>query len=302
MSVLRPIAGKVKQKLFEKLRNIIVRINGHYKKVEDINISPVFVLGSNRSGTSLVSSILGQHPQLEGVFGPSTEPSLRGKDDKHIMAYCTSHHVWNSMNPRGNWHQKDEGVLWGHPKHISWYYRDKPVNDREALFLANSLKIQTKTNKIPLVNSHLNMFKVGLITEIFPSAKFILIIRDCQDHIRSCSHKWTKQKIDIEFPKIGLHWLTLNTACIYDLKKYAPKNFVILDYASLFQDQKKTNNYFNDKCEQIGLSNFEYNLDIISTKHRYLGEKNITPFQFEFFFGGIDSLLSFEKTITNDLP
>ena len=38
MSVLRPIAGKVKQKLFEKLRNILVRINGHYKKVEDINI------------------------------------------------------------------------------------------------------------------------------------------------------------------------------------------------------------------------------------------------------------------------
>ena len=76
MSVLRPIAGKVKQKLFEKLRNIIVRINGHYKKVEDINISPVFVLGSNRSGTSLVSSILGQHPQLEGIFGPFTESSL----------------------------------------------------------------------------------------------------------------------------------------------------------------------------------------------------------------------------------
>ena len=152
------------------------------------------------------------------------------------------------------------------------------------------------------MNSHLNMFKVGLITEIFPSAKFILIIRDCQDHIRSCSHKWTKQKIDIEFPKIGLHWLTLNTACIYDLKKYAPKDFVILDYASLFQDQEITNNYFNDMCEQIGLSNFEYNLDIVNTKNRFLGEEHISTLQLDKFFGGIDSLLSFEKTITKDYP
>ena len=37
MSVLRPISGKVKRKIFEKLRNIIVSINGHYKKVEDLN-------------------------------------------------------------------------------------------------------------------------------------------------------------------------------------------------------------------------------------------------------------------------
>jgi hypothetical protein len=206
------------------------------------------------------------------------------------------------MAPSRNWYKKDEGVLWGHPKHISRYYRDKPVNEREALYLANTLKIMTKTNKIPLVNSHFNMFKVGLIKKIFPYAKFVLIIRDYQDHIRSCSHKWTNQKIDIEFPKIGLHWLTLNTACIYDLKKYAPKDFVILDYASLFQDQEITNNYFNDKCEQIGLSNFEYNLDIVSAKNRFLGEEHISALQLDKFFGGIDSLLSFEKKITNNLP
>ena len=87
------------------------------------------------------------------------------------------------MNPSGNWNQKAEGVLCGHPKHISRYYRDKPVNDREALILANSLKRQTKTNKIPLLNSHPKIFKVGLITKIFPSAKFIFIIRDFQDYI-----------------------------------------------------------------------------------------------------------------------
>ena len=144
------------------------------------------------------------------------------------------------------------------------------------------------------------MFKIGLITKIIPNPKFVLIIRDYQDHIRSCSHKWTKQKIDIEFPKIGLHWLTLNSTCIYDLKKYAPDNFNIPDYSSLFHDHETVNSMLNEKLKLLGLEKFDYNLDIISTKHRYL-EEHSTHLQYDDFFGGIDSLLSFERTLTDDL-
>ena len=199
-----------------------------------------------------------------------------------------------------DWAEKDEGVLWGHPKHISRFYRDKPQNVKESLLLANALKFYCRTDNTPLVNSHFNMFRIGLITKIFPNAKFILIIRDYKDHLRSCTHKWAKQNINIEFPKIGLHWLTLNSCCIYDLKKYAEQNFIVLDYSSLFHDHKTVNNMLKDKLEKIGLGQFDFDLNIISTKHRYLGKEHITHTLYKDFFGCIDPLLSFERTLTDD--
>lgn len=300
MSKLRLLASIVKQCVFQKIRKINYGIYGYYKRVEDVDISPLFVLGSNRSGTSLISSLLAQHHQLEGIFGKSNTPKL--KIDNHILAYCTSHHVWDFFNPLGNWGQKDEGALWGHPKHISRYYRDNPIDKQESLLLANLLRSYMKTEKTPLVNSHFNMLKIGLLAKVFPNAKFVLIIRDYQDYIRSCSQKWTKQDIDIEFPKIGLHWLTLNSCCIYDLKKYAPENFTILDYSTLFHDHKTVNNMLNEKLETIGLGEFDYDLGIVNAKHRYLGEEHITYLQYEDFFGCIDPLLSFERILTDDSP
>ena len=108
MRALSQVPGKVKLKIFKKFRYIKNVIYGHYKKVEDIDISPIFILGSNRSGTSLISSILGQHPQLEGIFEGSTEPLLQVKHDDHTSAYCMSHHVWSSMSHSGgeNWFRK----------------------------------------------------------------------------------------------------------------------------------------------------------------------------------------------------
>ena len=271
----------------------------YFNKIEDINMSPVFILGGNRSGTSLISSIISQNPEVEGVFQDNNVPLL--SENKHVLAYCTSHHVWKHLAPLSDdWFNQNEGVLWGHPKHISKYYRDAPKSEKELLLLGNALQFYRKTNRIPLVNSHFNMFRIGLITKIFPNAKFILIIRDYQDHMRSCTHKWQKQNINIDFPKIGLHWFTLNSCCIYDLKKYAGGNFFILDYSLLFQHNKKVNEILNKKLQTIGLGKFDYDLSVVDKKHRYLGEEHITHLRYEDFFGCIDPLLSFEKTLTDD--
>jgi hypothetical protein len=50
MSILRPIGVEINRLVIEKLKKIKIEINGYYKKVEDVNLSPIFVLGSNRSG------------------------------------------------------------------------------------------------------------------------------------------------------------------------------------------------------------------------------------------------------------
>ena len=274
----------------------------YFKRVKDIDLSPVFILGGNRSGTSLIAAIVGQNPHLEGIFYVNNMLPIRStKNANHVESYCTSHQVWKFMDPDGiNWAQENEGVLWGHPKHISKYYRDAPKSEKELLLLGNALQFYRKTNRIPLVNSHFNMFRIGLITKIFPNAKFILIIRDYQDHIRSCTHKWSKQNINIEFPKIGLHWFTLNSCCIYDLKKYAIGNFILIDYSSLFYNHEKVNDMLNEKLETLGLEKFDYDLNVIDTKHRHLGKEHITHLLYEDFFGCIDPLISFEKTLTED--
>jgi hypothetical protein len=56
----------------------------------------------------------------------------------------------------------------------------------------------------------------------------------------------------------------------------------------------------NEKLETIGLGEFNYDLNVVDTKHRYLGEEHITHLRYEDFFGCIDPLLSFEKTLTDD--
>ena len=58
----------------------------------------------------------------------------------------------------------------------------------------------------------------------------------------------------------------------------------------------------NEKFETIGLGKFDYDLNIVSAKHRFLGDEHITYLQYEDFFGCIDSLLSFERSLTDDLP
>jgi len=287
-----------KIKLFLLMNNYNTFPN-YFKNVDEINLSPIFIIGGNRSGTSLISSLISQHHQVEGIFENSEFPKL-SKYGKHVLAYCTSHHVWNFLvKMKSNWTHQDEGVLWGHPKNISKYYIDKPRNAKQSLILANAIQFFRKTEKTPLLNSHYNMFRVGMIKKIFPNAKFILIIKDYNEIITSCYDKWEKQKINIEYPKIGLHWFTTNSCCLYDLKKYASADYCVIEFAELFNKEEKTIKMLNNKLENIGLDKFSYDLDIIKPEHRFIESKNSKQFNFEKYFGWIENIIDDESKITN---
>ena len=219
---------------------------------------------------------------------------------KHILAYCTSHHVWDFLlSLKSQWAQDNEGVLWGHPKHISKYYIDKTRNDKESLLLANALQYYRKTDKIPLLNSHFNMFRIGMIKNIYPNAKFILIIKNHQEIIESCYNKWSKQNIDIDYPKIGLHWFTLNSCTLYDLKKYASGDYCFIDYSHLLNDSFKVNKMLNNKLHNIGINKYDYDLTIINPKYRF-SSNNSYQLGYEKYFGWIENIISDEKKITEN--
>lgn len=277
------------------LRNGINTFPKYFEKIEDINFSPIFILGGNRSGTSLISSLLSQHQHIEAIFEENNKPFIA--DNKHVLAYCTSHHVWDFLlKMEKRWSEHNEGVLWGHPKNISKYYRDKPNSLKESLLMANSLQFYRKTNNQPLINSHFNMFRIGMIKNIFPRAKFIMIIKNHNELIESCFDKWTKQNIQIEYPKIGMHWYNLNAICIYDLFKYAKKDHCIIDYSELFNTHEKTNAMLNNKLNIIGLSKFNFVLDEISPKFRFSKKNN--KLDYKKYFGWIEKIIKDEKIIT----
>jgi hypothetical protein len=270
----------------------------YYKKIDNIDFEPIFLLGGNRSGTSLLSSIISQNSEVEGIFEENNKPHIA--DNKHVLAYCTSHHIWDFLlKMEKNWHDTNEGVLWGHPKHISKYYLDKIFNKKKELLIANSIQNYRKTNKKPFINSHFNMFRIGMIKNIFPRAKFILIIKNHNEIIESCFDKWTKQNIQIDYPKIGIHWYNLNAICIYDLFKYAKKDHCIIDYSELFDTNEKTNSLLNNKLNMIGLSKFNYVLDEINPKYRFSKKNN--KLDYKKYFGWVEKVILDEKNITKKL-
>ena len=176
------MARKTKWFLTQKLIKSIKFRYSNYKK--NVDLKPIFILGTSRSGTSMIASVIAQHSDVEGIFSSEDNDKL-SFNKGHIQAYCGSHHIWG-FHFGNNIHTRDynEGILWGHPKHISKHYRDKINNKIEPKILSNSIQYYRKTNKIPLINSHFNMLRIGLIKSVFPNAKFVLI----KDHLWSnCS-------------------------------------------------------------------------------------------------------------------
>lgn len=282
------------------------RIPKYYKKLEDINISPIFILGAARSGTSMITSVIAQHPDVEGIFPVESDSTINNMINVstkhgHIKPYCNSHHVWNdifdnSLHVMGT----NEGILYGHPKHISKHYRDKSKNEKESLRLANSIEYFRRTNKIPLINSHFNMLRIGLIKQVFPKAKFILIIRDFKDHFKGWRDKVKKKYPNIlpihvvkDYPKIGLYWTTLNSCTIYDLNKYSEGDYCIIDYASLFEDNESVKEMLNRKINNIGLCNFQFNVDYID--RNLVHDKGKHIHSISNYFDYVNEIFTFEK-------
>ena len=83
-----------KNRLLLKLHHswIKSRIPARYRDTEDIDLAPIFIVGTNRSGTSMVTSLLSQHPDLEGIFPDEIKPTFKD-NTAHTIGYCESN-IW----------------------------------------------------------------------------------------------------------------------------------------------------------------------------------------------------------------
>ena len=173
------------------------------------------------------------------------------------------------MNPESDFIRGNtDGLTWGHPRFISQLYRDRVENKFEKSILLKSIIKHRKTTKTPLIKDQMNILRIRMIKCLFPNAKFILVVRNIDDYIKSCSHKWEK-RFNRPLPSIGLHWITLNTTAIYELEKYFPENYSIISYNQVLLSPEVANQVLNESLQKLGFSHFNYDTKIINPDFKF---------------------------------
>lgn len=240
----------------------------YFTSVDTIDISPVFIIGANRSGTSLVAELFAQHPDMEIMTDDPGKPGL----DKsgHIEGYNESMYVWPHLFPMKEWKNMvdaGDGQLWGHPRNINQFYDNKPASPKNALFMANRLQQLRKTTKFPLLKDILNTLRIGFLCSIFSKARFVLVLRNYQDYANSCGHKWFQSQDHVQ--DITLHWLIINSVALHDLEAFAPGRFAIVTHEDLLAGEDSATGAMAQSCKELGLPSHDFDLSMIKKKYCY---------------------------------
>lgn len=263
LSPIRPTVRRFKR-LLSSLRETPRRRATSLEELQQV-LSPVFLIGGNRSGTSVVTAILSQHPELEGVFEGSCQPTYIG--GVHARGYCESMHVWRHLNP-SDWRLRFHRELpfWSLPQHVSAFYRTSAGSPRERFNLAWDVQRLRKTDKQPLIKDHFNIFRVGLIMDVFPRARFVLTIRSWRDFLEMGVHKWMHDglgtKLTASHPRGGLQWYLANLVAHYDLEVFAPGRYAVTWLDALHQGPESARQVLQGVLQALSLAPFEFDLSI----------------------------------------
>ena len=277
------------------------KISKHYTKITDIDLSPIFVIGANRSGTSLITSLLTQHNELEGLFSGHLKPTFIDSTI-HVIGYCESEHIWPWLrNPDVNFNnlkKTPDGMLWGHPKYISSAYKDTPKNKKEVLYMANAIAQYRRTKKYPLIKDQFNIFRIGLIKKAIPNAKFVLVVRNYDDYFKGCLHKWFIERKITEYRSIAPHWILSNIVAYCDLKQYAGNDHTIVNYNEIINNVTKRESAMNDICKKLGLNSYKFNFAGIKQNLRF-SDTDITKNKCSFENLPIDKIIEEYSILLN---
>ena len=235
-------------------------------------VSPVFVIGGNRSGTSVVTSILSQHPELEGLFGGP----LGAKYDEagHSVGFCESMHVWHHLAPDDN-RRRPLGHLpyWALPQYVGGAYRERAADDRERDRLAWAVERHRRTTRAPLLKDQFNTLRVGLIADVFPRARFLLVSRSWQDFTTRSLHKWANDGLGttLRQPLAGFHWHLVNLIARYDLEIHAPGRYTTVWLDTLHEGEQQAQQSFAAVARALGLAPHTFDVSELA-RHFAAGE------------------------------
>jgi len=234
-------------------------------------LPPVFLTGCMRSGTTFLTNLLTEHPQLLHLEGEliNVWTSVGGMDCEQNRKYLNRKNVSNEFTANMASHFEKCYLEFSKPKYNFWRIVNKMKRG------SGGLKKEWKDLRLMNKNVHF-INRTDYLLEMFQQSKVILIIRPIEPQVNSLKlhfEKIEKNKKFISCPKntkdswitggqkrnwnlkqLAEKWVQLNKTAIEDLHKNSPDQYLILDYNKMVEAPKET---INDIYTFIGLMPYE---------------------------------------------
>jgi len=249
------------------------------------NIPLNFVIGKERSGTTLLQVILNGHPNIAAppesrfiMLFYSRYGNKKNWTEKELTNFCND--LFKEKAFKRDWNINKESLLESFitAKNIATYpllckivfYHFAPEKDIKLFF-----------DKNPIYCNFLPKLKM-----LFPEAKYIHLIRDYRANVVSHRRVFiTKQSVDITY-----RWLQMNKQ-VEEAKSLSPERFFTLKYENLVREPAKSVqgfcSFFNVPVyEEIASEHTKYvysSYSVNNNKHfRSVHQKVFTPITSDF--------------------
>jgi len=227
-----------------------------------VDVSPLFLIGAQRSGTTLMRLILNAHSQIaipeEGTFlmpllkKRLLKREISGPFLKTLLSYF-------ALNPQFK--------LWGHD--FSEYFAQLSKRGRTTVreLMSGIFSVYSGSEgKIIWGDKTPSFFrKIDILFALFPKAKFIHIVRDGRDVFDS----WRKMDPSKNnSPLIAIDWSYKLFRIEKSFTKIPPENRITIRYEDLLENPEKA---IKSVCSLAGVEYEATMLEFHRTSHKYIG-------------------------------
>jgi hypothetical protein len=228
---------------------------------------PVFICGFPGGGTDLLKNILNSHPE---IYINGEMPFLYNLS-KYGYKFESQFKSQHSIEKLRNLLMKLD--QWGNLENINTSIN---VSQNKWFTLQNILRyfFNNSDRKIWGNKTPQNSENISSLKNLFPSSKFILIVRDVRDICLSWKQKWGKN-----IYLCSSKWSKRMFMVIDYLEKSAHESFLIINYESLLKNPKmetiRITDFLGINWSENMLAPDRYTKNIVDGKHNY--GKEILP-------------------------
>ena len=223
---------------------------------------PVFILGVQRSGTTLLRLILNSHPNIaipeEAAF---LRPIMKKKYICDEIPWTDLKRIYNYLKDSPHY------ALWNYDssKFLNWFKKQSSISLRE--FIINLFMSYAESEgKIRWGDKTPSLFrKVDLLYQLFPEAKFIHIVRDGRDVFDS------RRRMDSNkdnSPVMAIEWCYKIHKIETFFESLPPSNKYTLRYEDLLINPEET---LEKLCEFMQIEYEPQMIDFYKKSKYYIG-------------------------------
>lgn len=257
-----------------KIRNLnyfLKDLRNNQKKIKkSLSKEPIFMVSTNRSGSSLLSSLIRQHPDIGSLDDKFIDPEIKF-DGEHTFGFSEDF-VWQGLEDFNSDHHtyENEGFLWGHPKYLKDFYKE---NYKFKNSLRKEILSFDQPEKRMFIKHSFFSLRLKLIYKLYPNSQIIFNIRSYKDFIKSNFHKLKKSTYKNAFinnrPDLGLHWLMINTIAYYHLEKYFHGKYIIVNHEKFYDTNVDNQNYMEKITDFLKISKFKFNFKNVNLNYKF---------------------------------